>query len=68
MAFIVDCRTDPFIVSDRPFHFHPFINNHGVQGWNWGFADGHAQWVPKRTTAYMLTNSYMLSGADCSPN
>lgn len=41
------------------------MNNHGVTGWNWGFADGHAQWVTKRATAYMITNSYMLSGADC---
>lgn len=41
------------------------MNNHGVAGWNWGFADGHAEWVKKAKTAHMITNSYMLSGADC---
>lgn len=42
-------------------------NNHGVQGWNWGFADGHAEWVIKRKTAHMITNGWMLSGATCPP-
>jgi prepilin-type N-terminal cleavage/methylation domain-containing protein len=41
------------------------INNHGAAGWNWGFADGHAEWVTKRMTAYMITNGFMLSGQDC---
>jgi prepilin-type N-terminal cleavage/methylation domain-containing protein len=41
------------------------MNNHGTKGWNWGFADGHAEWVTCERTAYMITNSYMLSGADC---
>ncbi len=43
------------------------VNNHGVQGWNWGFADGHAEWVTKMKTAYMITNGWMLSGASCPP-
>jgi len=41
------------------------MNNHSDAGWNWGFADGHAQWVTKRMTAFMITNGFMLSGADC---
>jgi len=41
------------------------MNNHGAKGWNWGFADGHAEWVTCHRTAFMITNSYMLSGADC---
>lgn len=40
-------------------------NNHGIAGWNWGFADAHCEWVTKARTAFMITNGYMLSGADC---
>jgi len=43
-------------------------NNHGVKGWNWGFADGHAEWVPKLRTAHMITNGWMLSGQECPCN
>lgn len=44
------------------------VNNHGVQGWNWGFADGHAEWVTKKRTSYMLTNGWMTSGYGCPAN
>jgi hypothetical protein len=40
-------------------------NNHGAKGWNWGFADGHAEWVTGNKTAYMITNGWMLSGSTC---
>jgi prepilin-type N-terminal cleavage/methylation domain-containing protein len=40
-------------------------NNHGAKGWNWGFADGHAEWVTGKKTAYMITNGWMYSGHDC---
>jgi len=43
-------------------------NNHGTKGWNWGFADGHAEWIPRMRTAHMITNGFMLSGADCPCN
>lgn len=26
-------------------------NNHGAQGWNWGFADGHVEWIPAGQTS-----------------
>lgn len=42
------------------------VNNHGSTGWNWAFADGHAEWVTCQRTGQMLTNSYMTSGANCS--
>ncbi len=42
-------------------------NNHGVKGWNWGFADGHAEWVTRQKTSHMITNGWMLSGRECPP-
>ena len=40
------------------------INNHGAKGWNWGFADGHAEWVTARQTYNSLSNSFMTSGLE----
>ncbi len=39
-------------------------NNHGEKGWNWGFADGHAEWVTARKTYRKLLDSYMTSGTE----
>ena len=38
------------------------INNHGAKGWNWGFADGHAEWVTALRTSDALWESWMTSG------
>ena len=42
-------------------------NNHAEKGWNWGFADGHAEWVTARQTYQKLINSYMTSGTEFGP-
>lgn len=42
-------------------------NNHGDKGWNWGFADGHAEWVTRKITSHMITNGWMTSGRACPP-
>jgi prepilin-type N-terminal cleavage/methylation domain-containing protein len=42
-------------------------NNHGETGWNWGFADGHAEWVKAVNTYQKLLDSYMLSGTEYGP-
>ena len=42
-------------------------NNHREKGWNWGFVDGHSEWVIRRLTSHMITNGWMTSGASCPP-
>jgi prepilin-type N-terminal cleavage/methylation domain-containing protein len=42
-------------------------NNHGDKGWNWGFADGHAEWVTRKRTSHMITNGWMTAGRECPP-
>jgi prepilin-type N-terminal cleavage/methylation domain-containing protein len=43
------------------------INNHGAKGWNWGFADGHAEWVTAARTSDALHESWMTSGVGTKP-
>jgi prepilin-type N-terminal cleavage/methylation domain-containing protein len=43
------------------------VNNHGKKGWNWGFADGHAEWVKDVQTYDKLIDSYMTSGTEFGP-
>jgi hypothetical protein len=42
-------------------------NNHGAKGWNWGFADGHAEWVKNTITYEKLVEGYMVSGTEFGP-
>ncbi|SRR6266496_658678 len=42
-------------------------NNHGNKGWNWGFADGHGEWIRRDITSHMITNGWMTSGRECPP-
>jgi len=43
------------------------VNNHGTKGWNWGFADGHGEWIRREITSHMITNGWMTSGRECPP-
>jgi len=43
------------------------MNNHGEKGWNWGFADGHAEWVSAIETYQKLLDSWMTSGTEYGP-
>jgi prepilin-type N-terminal cleavage/methylation domain-containing protein len=42
-------------------------NNHGEKGWNWGFADGHAEWVKNTQTYQRLIDGYMIQGTQSGP-
>jgi prepilin-type N-terminal cleavage/methylation domain-containing protein len=56
----------PYIPNDANNSPDP-INNHGAKGWNWGFADGHAEWVTAKRTSDALFESWMLSGVGTKP-
>jgi|SRR5690625_4405628 len=43
------------------------VNNHGDAGWNWGFADGHVEWVTRARTNQVSYRSYH-SGTRCPEN
>ncbi len=59
---------DEFMPGNPSGNCPDAANNHGAKGWNWGFADGHAEWVTCRNTGHMITNGWMTSGANCSCN
>jgi prepilin-type N-terminal cleavage/methylation domain-containing protein len=42
-------------------------NNHGEKGWNWGFADGHSEWVTAKRTSDALHESWMTTGVGTKP-
>ena len=67
VVIVVDAD-DPFTPDNNNNNCPDPPNNHGAKGWNWGFADGHAEWVPCTRTAYMLDKSYMTSGTECTCN
>jgi len=58
--FVVDAD-DQIGTTDRN-NCPDAINNHGTEGWNWAFTDGHAEWIPCRETARRMTDSFMTSG------
>ena len=67
-AVVIVLDADDVLPAPYPSNYNNCpdpINNHTEAGWNWGFADGHAQWVSRRITSYMITNGFMLSGSDC---
>ncbi len=43
------------------------VNNHREKGWNWGFVDGHAEWVTALRTSDALHESWMISGVGTKP-
>jgi prepilin-type N-terminal cleavage/methylation domain-containing protein len=65
VVIIVDAD-DTFTGNPRNNRPDP-ANNHGADGWNWGFADGHAEWVTAIQTYHKLTNSFMTTGTSYGP-
>jgi hypothetical protein len=65
IVIVLDADDDLSYVPDDRNNCPDPINNHGVKGWNWGFADGHAEWVPCHRTSEALHESWMTSGVGC---
>lgn len=52
-------RTQTVLVVDADSKNCPNpTSNHGSDGWNWGFADGHAEWVSRERTNDKFTASF----------
>ena len=67
IVIVLDADDDlPHIPNDANNSPDP-INNHGAQGWNWGFADGHAEFVTGKRTSQALHDSWMTSGVGTKP-
>ncbi len=48
-------------------NFPDSVNNHGREGWNWGFVDGHAEWINRVRTVPGLAASLMTTNASMIP-
>ena len=67
IVLFLDADDDlPYVSNDANNSPDP-INNHGAKGWNWGFADGHAEWVSSLHTSDALHDSWMTTGVGTKP-
>jgi len=48
-------------------NFPDVVNNHGRAGWNWGFVDGHAEWINRVRTVPGLAASMMSTNTSMVP-
>lgn len=62
IVIVLDADDDLSQYADDRNNSPDPYNNHGAQGWNWGFSDGHAEWVTAKKTSQMLYESWMLTG------
>jgi prepilin-type N-terminal cleavage/methylation domain-containing protein len=68
VVIILDADDNETTFPENPVNNCPDPpNNHGDKGWNWGFADGHGEWVTRKITSHMITNGWMTSGRECPP-
>ena len=67
IVIVLDADDDlPQYTDDANNSPDPY-NNHGEKGWNWGYADGHAEWVTAKRTSDALNESWMTSGVGTKP-
>lgn len=48
-------------------NFPDRVNNHGRAGWNWAFADGHAEWITRERTVQALMDSLQATNSAMRP-
>ncbi|MGE3309809.1 MAG: type II secretion system protein [Limisphaerales bacterium] len=67
IVIVLDADDDlPQVPNDANNSPDP-VNNHGAKGWNWGFADGHGQWITSLQTPQALHESWMTTGVNTKP-
>ncbi|HOX04604.1 MAG TPA: type II secretion system protein [Candidatus Paceibacterota bacterium] len=67
IVIVLDADDDLSYVANDANNSPDPINNHTEKGWNWGFVDGHAEWVAGRRTSDALHESWMTSGVGTKP-
>lgn len=67
VVIVLDADDDLSHVPDDANNSPDPVNNHGAKGWNWGFADGHGEWVTAKRTSEALHESWMTSGVGTKP-
>lgn len=60
-VLIVDADDD-FNVEGGINNYPTPANNHGDAGWNWGYADGHVEWITPEETPLAFQRSSMAGG------
>jgi prepilin-type N-terminal cleavage/methylation domain-containing protein len=66
VVVVVDADDDIAGVTDVN-NFPDEVNNHGRMGWNWGFVDGHAEWITRVRTVPALVDSLHATNANMRP-
>ena len=58
---------DDVLAAPQPVNYNNWpdsMNNHGREGWNWGFVDGHAEWINRvRTTPGLAAGAMTINAA-----
>jgi prepilin-type N-terminal cleavage/methylation domain-containing protein len=67
VVLMVDADDDLSGVTGDVNNFPDDVNNHGRLGWNWGFVDGHAEWITRQRTVQALVDSLHATNANMKP-
>jgi prepilin-type N-terminal cleavage/methylation domain-containing protein len=67
VVLMVDADDDLSTVTGDVNNFPDTVNNHGKEGWNWGFVDGHAEWITRQRTVQALVDSCHATNANMRP-
>ncbi|MCI0534127.1 MAG: DUF1559 domain-containing protein [Verrucomicrobiales bacterium] len=67
IVIVLDADDDLSHISNDANNSPDPVNNHGAKGWNWGFADGHAEWITAKRTSDALHESWMTTGVGTKP-
>jgi len=67
VVIVVDADDNLASLPNDVNNFPDPHNNHGRAGWNWGFTDGHAEWITRQNTVRALVDSRHATNASMIP-